>query len=275
MAPPPSGSSRERASVLSGRRRSTSTRPARCSCWIRSTGECCVGRVARSTRRVFPSRSTARLADLAVVRRRLALRPRVGRATRARRPAGSPLRRDGTRARRRRSGRAVALADPHGAGWADGLGASLAPVDADGARRLPPPAERAAPPSEDRPSASIGRRGDRPSHGERASSRRGVWRPHRALLAADERDAARRGAARGGDRSASRRGRPHRTPRAPTSSGSSFSIGAASAQQFAVASADWAETAPLSRFRLVGRSLYQLGSNAAGAFVDRYDLEVR
>ena len=47
------------------------------------------------------------------------------------------------------------------------------------------------------------------------------------------------------------------------------------AQQFAVASADWAETAPLSRFRLVGRSLYQLGSNAAGAFVDRYDLEVR
>jgi hypothetical protein len=47
------------------------------------------------------------------------------------------------------------------------------------------------------------------------------------------------------------------------------------AQQFAVASADWAETAPLSRFRLVGKSLYQLGSNAAGAFVDRYDLEVR
>jgi hypothetical protein len=47
------------------------------------------------------------------------------------------------------------------------------------------------------------------------------------------------------------------------------------AQQFMVASADWAETAPLSRFRLVGRSLYQLGSNAAGAFVDRYDLEVR
>jgi SRSO17 transposase len=47
------------------------------------------------------------------------------------------------------------------------------------------------------------------------------------------------------------------------------------AQQFSVASADWAETAPLSRFRLVGRSLYQLGSNAAGAFVDRYDLGVR
>jgi hypothetical protein len=46
-------------------------------------------------------------------------------------------------------------------------------------------------------------------------------------------------------------------------------------QQFAVASADWAETAPLSRFRLIGGSLYQLGSNPSGAFVDRYDLEVR
>jgi len=46
-------------------------------------------------------------------------------------------------------------------------------------------------------------------------------------------------------------------------------------QQFAVESADWAETAPLSRFRLIGGSLYQLGSDPAGAFVDRYDLEVR
>ena len=46
-------------------------------------------------------------------------------------------------------------------------------------------------------------------------------------------------------------------------------------QQFAVGSADWAETAPLSRFRLIGGSLYQLGSDPAGAFVDRYDLEVR
>jgi hypothetical protein len=46
-------------------------------------------------------------------------------------------------------------------------------------------------------------------------------------------------------------------------------------QQFAVDSADWAETAPLSRFRLMGGSLYQLGSNPSGAFVDRYDLEVR
>jgi hypothetical protein len=39
--------------------------------------------------------------------------------------------------------------------------------------------------------------------------------------------------------------------------------------------ADWAETAPLSRFRLVGRSLYQLGSTPAGLFVDRFDLEVK
>ena len=45
--------------------------------------------------------------------------------------------------------------------------------------------------------------------------------------------------------------------------------------QFAVESADWAETAPLSRFRLAGGYLYQLGSTPSGAFVDRYDLEVR
>ena len=45
--------------------------------------------------------------------------------------------------------------------------------------------------------------------------------------------------------------------------------------QLALDSADWAETAPLSRFRLVGSSLYQLGSTPANVFVDRYDLEVR
>lgn len=45
--------------------------------------------------------------------------------------------------------------------------------------------------------------------------------------------------------------------------------------RFTVEAADWAETAPLSRFRLVGRSLYRLGSTSAGAFVDRFDLEVR
>lgn len=44
-------------------------------------------------------------------------------------------------------------------------------------------------------------------------------------------------------------------------------------RSFSLASADWAETAPLSRFRLVGSSLYQLGSTRAGVFVDRFDLE--
>jgi hypothetical protein len=39
-------------------------------------------------------------------------------------------------------------------------------------------------------------------------------------------------------------------------------------------SADWAETAPLSRFRLAGSSLFQLGSTPAHVFVDRYDLGV-
>lgn len=46
-------------------------------------------------------------------------------------------------------------------------------------------------------------------------------------------------------------------------------------RSFSIDSADWAETAPLSRFRLVGSSLYQLGSTPAGLFVDRFDLEVR
>ena len=40
-------------------------------------------------------------------------------------------------------------------------------------------------------------------------------------------------------------------------------------------SADWAESAPLSRFRLGGASLYQLGSTQDGLFVDRFDLEVK
>jgi hypothetical protein len=43
----------------------------------------------------------------------------------------------------------------------------------------------------------------------------------------------------------------------------------------ALDSSDWAESAPLSRFRLSGTSLYQLGSTRAGLFVDRFDLEVR
>ncbi|CAN5139130.1 hypothetical protein BH09ACT13_BH09ACT13_04030 [soil metagenome] len=44
---------------------------------------------------------------------------------------------------------------------------------------------------------------------------------------------------------------------------------------FALDSADWAETAPLSRFRLAGSALYQLGSTPAGLFVDRFELEVK
>ena len=47
------------------------------------------------------------------------------------------------------------------------------------------------------------------------------------------------------------------------------------ALKLAIASDDWAETAPLGRFRLVGGSLYRLGSNPTGAYVDRFDLEVR
>jgi hypothetical protein len=46
-------------------------------------------------------------------------------------------------------------------------------------------------------------------------------------------------------------------------------------QSLAIESADWSEMAPLSRFRLAGSSLYQLGSTPAGIFVDRFDLEVK
>lgn len=42
----------------------------------------------------------------------------------------------------------------------------------------------------------------------------------------------------------------------------------------AVESLEWAESAPLARFRLAGASLYRLGSTRAGLFVDRFDLEV-
>jgi hypothetical protein len=44
--------------------------------------------------------------------------------------------------------------------------------------------------------------------------------------------------------------------------------------RFAVESLEWAESAPLARFRLAGASLYRLGSTRAGLFVDRFDLEV-
>jgi hypothetical protein len=53
-------------------------------------------------------------------------------------------------------------------------------------------------------------------------------------------------------------------------------LGAAGLERkLALDSVDWAESAPLSRFRLVGSSLYQLGSTPASVFVDRFDLEVR
>jgi hypothetical protein len=44
---------------------------------------------------------------------------------------------------------------------------------------------------------------------------------------------------------------------------------------FAVESLEWAESAPLARFRLANSSsLYRLGSTRAGLFVDRFDVEV-
>jgi hypothetical protein len=45
-------------------------------------------------------------------------------------------------------------------------------------------------------------------------------------------------------------------------------------QQFSVATGSWTETAPLARFRLAGSALYRIGSSPAGAFVDRFNLEV-
>lgn len=45
-------------------------------------------------------------------------------------------------------------------------------------------------------------------------------------------------------------------------------------QSFSVASDSWTETAPLGRFRLSRGALYRLRTTPAGAFVDRFDLEV-
>jgi hypothetical protein len=45
------------------------------------------------------------------------------------------------------------------------------------------------------------------------------------------------------------------------------------AERFSVEPSEWAESAPLARFRLAGSSLYQLGSTAGGAFVDRFNLK--
>lgn len=45
-------------------------------------------------------------------------------------------------------------------------------------------------------------------------------------------------------------------------------------EQFALSAPQWAEAAPLARFRLARSSLYRLGSSPSGTFVDRFDLEV-
>jgi hypothetical protein len=46
-------------------------------------------------------------------------------------------------------------------------------------------------------------------------------------------------------------------------------------RQLSIASKDWAEVAPLARFRLAGSALYRLGSTPLGAFVDRFDLGLK
>lgn len=46
-------------------------------------------------------------------------------------------------------------------------------------------------------------------------------------------------------------------------------------RHFSIEPSEWAETSPLSRFRLTGTALYHLGSTPAGMFVDRYNLEVQ
>lgn len=50
--------------------------------------------------------------------------------------------------------------------------------------------------------------------------------------------------------------------------------GAGVAKTLSLPATEWAESAPLARFRLSGTSLYRLGSTPTEAFVDRYDLEV-
>ena len=47
------------------------------------------------------------------------------------------------------------------------------------------------------------------------------------------------------------------------------------ARRLPITSSDWAESAPLGRFRLVGDSLFRLGSTSTGPFVDRFDVGVR
>jgi hypothetical protein len=45
-------------------------------------------------------------------------------------------------------------------------------------------------------------------------------------------------------------------------------------ERFSVAAESWTETAPLARFRLAHGALYRFHTTPAGAFVDRFDLEV-
>lgn len=45
-------------------------------------------------------------------------------------------------------------------------------------------------------------------------------------------------------------------------------------EELSLAAPQWAEAAPLARFRLHGSSLYRLGSTPSGVFVDRFDLQV-
>jgi len=45
-------------------------------------------------------------------------------------------------------------------------------------------------------------------------------------------------------------------------------------ERFGLSAPQWAQAAPLARFRLAGSSLYRLGSTPSGVFVDRFDLEV-
>ncbi len=45
-------------------------------------------------------------------------------------------------------------------------------------------------------------------------------------------------------------------------------------ERFSVAADSWTETAPLARFRLARNALYRLRTTPAGAFVDRFELEV-
>ena len=52
-------------------------------------------------------------------------------------------------------------------------------------------------------------------------------------------------------------------------------VGDGLVERFALDSADWAETAPLARFRLVGSFALPARLDARGVFVDRFDLEVR